>query len=193
MDNQVNIYEAVNRELLGELWRAFGESRTPSEWDGLDGNGGKGSQRFWEYHWTILQMPNVPQRVLDVGSGSTQFFPTLLKRFGIHCEIVDPILNETLEEFAPKAQRFPWVTCISVLEHVEDRPKFCAALDSLDSPIAMTFESGPGGVEHKEMYRCFDVFNNHYLAKMELCPIWADNSAPDKWRPLGVVFLPYTR
>lgn len=135
-------------------------------------------------------MPERCTCVLDVGSGSTQFFPIFLNAaVPAIVEVVDPIINMTLEEFAPKAMGFDWITCISVLEHVEDKPRFCAALDSLDAPIAMTFESGPGGVEHKEMYRCFAQFKNHYLAKMELCPVWADNSAPDKWRPMGVVLL----
>lgn len=169
-----------------------------SEWDGRDGNGGKGSQRFWEYHWVIQQMPERHRYVLDVGSGETQFFPKLLKQVDLNVTMIDPAYDNTTIESYVKSKpdmldTFQWVTCISVLEHVGNKPNFCAALDLLDAPITMTFESGPGGVEHKEMYRCFDAFTNHYLAKMELCPIWADNSAPDKWRPLGVVFLPYTR
>lgn len=191
MDNQVNF-------LLQRLSRVWGNPLMASEWDGRDGNGGKGSQRFWEYHWAIRQMPERHSFVLDVGSGGTQFFPKLLQQGDLRVKMIDPVLNNTtIEAFVGNGVHngysFDWVTCISVLEHVEDKPKFCAALDSIDAPIAMTFESGPGGVEHKDMYRCFDAFTNHYLDKMELCPIWADNSAPDKWRPMGVVFLPFTR
>lgn len=187
--------------LLQSLWRSFGDPASPSEWDGKDDNGGKGSQRFWEYHWVLRQLGSTSY-VVDIGAGKGLFFCNLLMGTGINVIAVDPEIDAsetkhvkgTLEQyvrrgFADYSQE--WVTCISVLEHVEDKPKFCAALDLLKSPIAMTFESGPGGVEHKEMYRCFDAFTNHYLDKMERCPIWADNSAPDKWRPMGVVFLPF--
>lgn len=193
------------------LWERFGSAEHPSEWDGRDGNGGLGSQRFWEYLWT-LQNIVTPQSVLDVGAGESLFFVTLLgDSCGKFSEIValDPTLKQrrsmanyfieprTLEEYRllrgstmPKFNPFDWIICISVLEHVPDKPAFCAALDSFDAPIAMTFEFGEGAVTQAELYKCLREFRRHHISKMELCPVVADNSRADLWRPMALVLMP---
>lgn len=182
------------------LWERWGSANHPAEWDGRDDNGGKGSQRFWEYLWALNQVDVQPYRMfIDVGAGLTCFFGDLLATYGCVVWRVDPVLplegdthrRMLLGDFIsgdPQVLTMPsWVTCISVLEHVDDKQGFCRDLDRFDAPIVLTFECGPGGVEHKEVYRCLDQFKNHHVVRMERCPIWADNSDHDKWRPIGIV------
>lgn len=181
------------------LWESWGSSEHPAEWDGRDGNGGKGSQRFWEYLWALNQISYECFRLfVDVGAGHGCFFAELLSAFGCTVWRVDPLLPKnkihhfpvTLREFVSDPQVIvapSFVTCISVLEHVADKPEFCRDLDQFQAPIVLTFECGPGGVEHKEVYRCLDQFKAHHAVRMERCPLWADNSDHDKWRPMGVV------
>lgn len=179
------------------LWKRWGTAQHPAEWDGREG-GGPGSQRFWEYLWTIDQIGS-PQSVLDVGGGETQFFANLLSEIVPDVSIVDPLVEPApgryrmnLEEFVfqGKARTYDKITCVSVLEHIDDKERFCAALDKLAAPIVLTFELGPGCIEMPEMYRALKQFRQHHIAKMEACPVLADNSAIDKWRPLGIVLEP---
>jgi hypothetical protein len=184
------------------LWERFGTTEHPAEWDGRDGNGGIGSQRFWEYLW-VLQQIGTPQSVLDVGGGAG-FFAAILNDSAIQANVVDPLLPEwgkadfksTLEQFvaasltADNRSGYEWLVSISVLEHVPDKPAFCAALDSFDAPIALTFEFGPGCIEMPEVYRCLAAFKRHHITKMELCPVVADNSDASRWRPFGIVLQP---
>lgn len=189
----------MNTALLQRLWKRWGNPNYPAEWDGSGGNGGKGSQRFWEYLWTINQIGS-PQSVLDVGGGTLGFFSRLLKDHGCKVFVVDPLIdgdavhgcfNRTIESVNPALfTQVDWITCISVLEHVDDKPAFCRALDAYDCPIALTCEFGAGGIDPKTFHRCMDSFQSHHITKLELCPLWAENSAIDKWRPLGVVLLP---
>jgi hypothetical protein len=177
------------------LWERWGDPAFPAEWDGHGGNGGKGSQRFWEYLW-VLDKIGHPQSVLDVGGG-TGFFADLLMDSGVPTKIIDPLasketdyrcsLSEFIDSSVMSSLNFDWIASLSVLEHVEDKDAFCADLDSFNAPIAMTFEFGPGCIEIKEVYRCLSSFKRHHLTLMEICPVWADNSSPDKWRPMGLV------
>ncbi len=181
------------------LWQRFGTNAHPSEWDGRDGNGGKGSQRFWEYLWTLGHL-QPKQWVLDVGGGAG-FFYHLLRDSGFTCTVVDPEADESMGWRIPVEEMvrnyrdalmagYSFLTCISVLEHVADRPAFCAALDQFNTPIALTFEFGPSGVEQKEMYACLREFKRHHLVKMERCPVHADNSGWNNWVPMGIVLMP---
>lgn len=179
------------------LWERWGTTEHPAEWDGHEG-GGKGSQRFWEYLWALDHI-GYAQSVLDIGGGETLFFFNLLSAAIPDVSIVDPLVKEglnrypmTLEQFASSkvVRRYDQVTCISVLEHIEDKERFCHLLDTFDSPIVLTFELGEGCVPMPEMYRCLAQFKHHHVTKMESCPVVADNSAFDKWRPLGVVLEP---
>lgn len=190
------------------LWERWGKKEYPAEWDGREGGGGKGSQRFWEYLWALGTLHQwdkpIPARILDVGSGQLFFAELIGQRTNV--DVVDPdgptpkagsnIVSwaGTIETFVEKEIGvYDWVTCISVLEHVEDKPTFCAALDKFMCPISLTFEFGEGGVSLETVYDCLEEFKNHYLYKMELCPVWADNSAINKWRPMGLLLVPCVR
>lgn len=181
------------------LWERWGTAEHPAEWDGREG-GGRGSQRFWEYLWTLNQINPPDVRVLDVGGGETLFFFNLLSG-GIHIvEIVDPLVEPgdfrakmdlvTYVAARPPSHNYDIVTCVSVLEHVERKEEFCAALDTFRCRIVMTFELGPGCIEMSEMYRLLLQFKRHHITKMESCPVLADNSKVDLWRPIGIVLEP---
>lgn len=178
--------------LQQRLWEWWGDPAHPGEWDGREG-GGKGSQRFWEYLWALNHLPP-STRILDVGSGSG-FFPDLLRTGVYVAESVDPVTDGvdhyqmTLEEYLViGARSWGCVTCISVLEHVEDKPGFCRALDLLQAPIILTCELSHeyDMVTMPALYDCLNQFKKHHVTKMESCPVWADNSEGGKWRPFGI-------
>lgn len=176
------------------LWERWGNAQYPAEWDGRDGGGGKGSQRFWEYLWAVHQLGDGLKSVLDVGAGSHAFFANLLRAANIHAEAVDPELEATelwmhktrLEDFS-EFGRFNWTTCISVLEHIDDKVAFCRALDRCGGPIVLTFEYGEECVDNKSLTQCLAAFQRHHITRMEACPVYAENSSPLKWRPVGLV------
>lgn len=71
------------QQLKKELWKRFGNTKYPAEWDGNIYGGGKLSQRFWEYFKAIeLLNVNSDSIVLDIGGGSPStgagFFASLL-------------------------------------------------------------------------------------------------------------------
>jgi hypothetical protein len=176
------------------LWERWGDPEYPAEWDGRHGNGGKGSQRFWEYLWVLNELGTM-ESVLDVGAGKDLFLAKLLRDTGHDVTAVDPQLDVnpiTLEEFVSKPPHihFSIVTCISVLEHISDKPAFCRALDTFKRPIVMTLEFGPGGIENRVLTQCLAEFKNHHVDHMEACPVWAENSDPLRWRPLGITLAP---
>ena len=182
------------------LWQRWGDPAHPAEWDGREGNGGKCSQRFWEYLW-VLNHIGEPSSILDVGGGQNTFFKDLLKD-DVFFVVVDPLAptsasgdshGMTVEQYAAtKRLSFKCVTCISVLEHVTDKDAFCAALDSFPCPIVMTLELGEGCVTMPQLYQCLRQFMNHHVTVMEACPVVADNSYGGRWRPLGLVLEPNT-
>jgi hypothetical protein len=194
-------------KLLRLLWQWWGDKDHPAEWDGRVYGGGKVSQRMWEYFWAVNQMAPTWKRLVDIGSGPTQFFPSLLRAVGCRVVSIDPEIKTQGDDFGMPLSQFvamvddgEWFDCvfsISVLEHVPpaDRPQFIADLDKFKkSVIVMTMELGPQNstwppvlVEELAM---FSQMKNHYLTKMEACPIWAPNSCPALWRPLGLVFYP---
>jgi 2-polyprenyl-3-methyl-5-hydroxy-6-metoxy-1,4-benzoquinol methylase len=188
--------------LAQTLWEWWGRRDHPAEWDGRKLGGGKGSQRFWEYLWTVQNLPP-SRRVLDVGGGDNLFLADLLSTKIPEIWCLDPeiplakrsgrYLPLTLQQFlsseAGHTELFDSVTCVSVLEHVGDKADFCRQLDTIRAPIVLTFE-----LAYKEdlvtMPMVYDVFaqmQHHYVARMEVCPVWADNSNFGQWRPLGVV------
>lgn len=200
--------------LKQELWRRWGTGIIPAEWDGAmyggkKAGGGKCSQRFWEYLWLLDQLSGNESKVLDVGSGSHLFLPKLLRTQLAYVEAVDPyVLSDDLmdrkmdiaswlgqPDVVPS--QYDCVTCISVLEHVLDQPAFCSDLDKLSSAkIIMTMELGQEPplwnyqLTMKRLYASLDMFKTHYVTKMEMCPIWADNSSGGYWRPFGLVLFP---
>lgn len=86
---------------------------------------------------------------------------------------------------------------VSVLEHCANRFAFCAALDTLPCPVLLTCEFCRDGsdmahclVPLSVLTRCIGEFKYHYLARMDSCPVCAENSRDGEWRPLGLLFLP---
>ena len=192
---------ARETDLRQTLWSWWGQPGHPAEWDGRYYGGGKGSQRFWEYLWALGQLPPC-RRILDVGAGQSLFLPDLLSTQIDEVWAVDPQIPPSRQNARYRAQTlsdfvnqdvarmvdFDCVTCISVLEHIDDKPKFCRELDSISAPIVMTFELAYEAnlVTMPMVYDCFAQFQNHYVSKMEVCPVWADNSGFGQWRPIGV-------
>lgn len=180
------------------LWERWGSAEHPAEWDGRELGGGKGSQRFWEYLWALDRVGNAGS-ILDIGGGQQAFFANLLSAVMDDVSVVDPLIEDgmgrfamTLDQFAAGyvVRKYDLITCISVLEHVEDKDRFCHLLDTFEAPIVLTFELGEGCIPMWEMYRCLDQFKHHHVTKMEACPVLADNSSFDKWRPMGIALAP---
>ncbi len=132
----------VTKALKIELWKRFGTKEYPAEWDGFVYGGGKLSQRYWEYFKAIemldLQSDSV---VLDIGGGSpvtgVGFFPSLMSKHVKKVIIMDKNIDnikdvppnielvknhasaKTLQEMLTKNDNITHVSCVSVLEHVE--------------------------------------------------------------------------
>ncbi len=196
-------------QLKKNLWKSWGRPEFPSEWDGNNFGGGKCSQMFWEYLFTIDNLPvtlNTDSIILDVGSGDKKFLPSLIRRH-CRCIAVDPSLPKESEDDIPKIfnrnlalqlSEMPVnaVTCVSVLEHIADQEEFVRCLDIIKAPIILTFEFGhdPPKFDHqvtpKKLYGICKVINNHYVDRIEKSPILADNS-DGGWWPLGLRLLPF--
>ncbi len=84
----------VNDTLKAALWKSYGSSTTPAEWDGHIYGGGKLSQRFWEYQQTIelLELTRASV-VLDIGGGSPAggagFFARLIAPYVKQVHVMD--------------------------------------------------------------------------------------------------------
>jgi 2-polyprenyl-3-methyl-5-hydroxy-6-metoxy-1,4-benzoquinol methylase len=191
------------------LWERWGSNDFPAEWDGVHYGGGKGSQRYWEYLWVLTQLSGSERRILDVGAGPKRFLPRLLREAFSHVEAVDPALG--LEDAQhhrtelgawisrdPKSpERFDCVTCVSVVEHLQDPTILFRDLARFEkAKIVITLELGfdPPGFDFqltmREIYAGLACFGAHYLSRMEVCPVWADNSNSGHWRPFGMVLAP---
>lgn len=198
------------KELKKELYSRWGDIKYPSEWDGNFFGGGKGSQRFWEYLWTIEQL-NSSKKIFDVGCGQSKFFPRLLEKNIAYVYACDPqieyekgrntvYIKGTLEECfdkIPYNNNFNTITCVSVLEHIEDHTLICKYLSKFTtSRIICTLEYGftPRAFNYQVipqvLYKFFSMMPNHYIEKMELCPVYCEDSHNGYWRPLGIVLDP---
>jgi SAM-dependent methyltransferase len=168
-----------------------------------------GLQRYWEYLWTLRNLPEGVASVVDIGCGDASLFTDILAAENywqiLACdpealpETAHPAIRffqagaeEFVETIAP-GQVIDAVVCVSVLEHVEDRPGFCAALDKLNCPILLTFEFCrddsdmahcliPLGV----LNQCLMRFERHYVSRMEQCPVYAENSRMGEWVPVAI-------
>ena len=198
----------LKNRLKKELWLRWDTPEHPAEWDGNVFGGGKCSQRFWEYLFVIDNLQDTlceKSVILDVGSGITNFLPNLLRKY-CRCIAVDPSLApdhqdniatvfnaelvNTLSECAVDA-----VTCVSVLEHMEEHNEFITALDLIKAPLIITFEYGPSPAAFQyqltmeKVYQFSKALKNHYVTRIEKSPVVADNSN-GYWYPLGMVFFP---
>lgn len=200
--------------LKQDLWRSWRVLK-PSEWDGgQNRGGGLGSQRFWEYFWTISRLPSSAKIFADVGSGETDFLPWLMRRNGYRVDSIDPLapletgnlsslgssyrmlLDEFLKGNDPDA--YMCVTCVSVAEHLPDPTVLFRDLAKFRfARIVCTLELGPDPqafdwqLTMGKLYGCLESMrDSHYLSEMESCPVWADNSSGGRWRPFGIVLEP---
>lgn len=132
----------ITEQLKKDLWKFFGTTEYPAEWDGIVYGGGKLSQRYWEYLATIQYLNlNSDSVLLEVGGGSPQtgygFFSAILKKYVKKIIILDPNLSPTankpnnIEYVAENANyenlknifsthKITHVSCISVFEHIDD-------------------------------------------------------------------------
>ena len=202
----------MKEKIKKSLWEMWGSRELPAEWDGKINGGGKGGQRFWEYFWVLDNLDYLRiDRLLDVGAGNLLFFPKLISSVCEDIWAIDPDINESctnnqilktnLSGFIEKHEdlTFDIITCISVLEHMPEQEQisFCADLDRFTgSTIILTFEFGkhPSAWNYQlnifSVYKCLNEFKNHYMNKIEQCPVWCENSNNGYWRPLGIVLKP---
>lgn len=196
-------------QLKRSLWERWGNPEFPAEWDGTHYGGGKGSQRYWEYLWVVGQLSGKERRLLDVGAGQKLFLPRLLTGVLPRVEAVDPELPLEDARHHPislgtwigrnpgSVPEFDCVTCVSVVEHLQDpREIFRDLARFKKARVIVTLELGfdPPGFEYQltlqKLYQGLGCFQDHYLDRMESCPVWADNSKGGYWRPFGMVLEP---
>jgi hypothetical protein len=179
-----------------------------------------GLQRYWEYEWVLRTLQDLWKAeatdlncIVDVGCGDTELFTSILateNRWKVVACDPEPApegLHPTIDYRQQSAEDFcrevapglaiDAVVSVSVLEHCENRFAFCEALDSLPVPILLTCEfcRDDSDMAHclvplSVLTRCIEHMPNHYLARMEECPVWAENSRNGEWRPLAMLFLP---
>ena len=132
----------ITRKLKAELWRRFGTSDYPAEWDGRVHGGGKLSQRHWEYFIGVGLLDLAPDSsVLDLGGGSPAtgagFFASLLAREIRKVTVLDPNVaegaesgnrveliralgdHETVAQVLKARPDITHISSISVLEHIQ--------------------------------------------------------------------------
>jgi len=133
----------VTTQLKELLWKSYGTTEHPAEWDGYVYGGGKISQRFWEYLIAIDMLGLTKDSVLiDIGGGSPvtglSIFPQLIAKAGIKLVVVDQdfgllengvLENVTLEYGIAdhetltrliKKYKPTHISSISVLEHATE-------------------------------------------------------------------------
>lgn len=132
---------SLNEKLKAALWRSYGSSAYPAEWDGKVYGGGKLSQRFWEYHQAIELLELTPDSVvLDIGGGSpvtgAGFFTRVIAPHVKAVHVMDVNIGEsnetasnivfhrslasyeTLSKLLKNHPQITHVACISVFEHI---------------------------------------------------------------------------
>jgi SAM-dependent methyltransferase len=98
--------------------------------------------RRWEYGMALRAAKQVPLEAvplaLDVG-GTGSPLRAMLERDGFLCQIIDPKEGTTLAEARVKKQSAPLVTCVSVIEHVDDVLSFICDLEQVVKPGGVLF------------------------------------------------------
>jgi len=104
--------------------------------------------RRWEYAmalkavrtWETDRQAHV---AVDVGGAGSPFHSMLSDELGCHVDLVDPAYAPRPRSLEEHVQRHPnladIVTCISVIEHVEDLETFCYHLATLVAPGGLLF------------------------------------------------------
>lgn len=102
--------------------------------------------RRWEYAMALRAISVWQQshhgliHAVDVGGGGSPLSKMLNSVLGVSVEVVDPTVNLTLAEHLHSGARLAdVVTCVSVLEHVEDLSGFLYHLSCLVAPGGLLF------------------------------------------------------
>ena len=111
---------------------------------------GQHERRRWEYAmalkalatWKVLDPERAKSTAgaIDVGGAGSNLNQMLSRAWNDNpCMVVDPAVNTSAAEAAAAGFSSYVVTCVSVLEHVEDEWEFLSALDKLVRPGGMLF------------------------------------------------------
>lgn len=128
--------------------------------------------RRWEYALALdvlCRWPSAQRHLVDVG-GAGSPFASIVGELGWHPDLIDPAVpgGHTLaEEVTLRHPRLAdVVTCISVLEHVEDLDQFCYHLGCLVRPgglLFLTMDYCDGYALAAEHFRVPDTYHFHWM------------------------------
>ena len=123
--------------------------------------------RRWEYALALRAMGrsfNPPKRHIDVGGAGSPFV-RMTEAYGWFPTIVDPEVNRSLAEYLElRPHLADAVTCLSVLEHVDDLDQFCYHLSCLVAPgglLVLTFDYCKQPGFHKPV----DTYHFHWMRR----------------------------
>lgn len=155
-------------------------------------SGQASEHRRWEYAMALRALTvwsethhGVLHNVTDVGGAGSPFPGLLHQVTGEPVTVVDPTMNMTLEEYVHSGPRLAdVVTCLSVIEHVEDLHAFLFHLSCLVAPGGLLFltmdcwdKGGPDTAHFSWMRkRIFSLYE------------WRNMGAPD-----GSTFMDFER
>jgi hypothetical protein len=144
--HRVRLPMNITRQLKAELWKRFGSTETPAEWDGHVYGGGRLSQRFWEYFKALELLDlDADSVVVDIGGGSNAtcmgFFAALLSTSVKKVIVFDPNISQSaiapknvefvrsrasfyeLRDFMINRPELTHVASISVFEHIDPKTR----------------------------------------------------------------------
>jgi len=152
---------------------------------------GQHEARRWEYamalhavrRWKEADPKRGSSRVgaVDVGGAGSNLNAMLTRVMGAPATIVDPNVNIPVEELDGSIDFSSYVvTCISVLEHVEDEWGFLTAVDRLVRPgglLFLTMDCWDGGIGDKDTAHFFWMRHHIYntITWMELAERFVNN------------------
>ena len=135
--------------------------------------------RRWEYalalwaiwHWKDGRDARYPRGIVDVGGNGSPFW-RMAAPLTAWVQVIDPAENTTLETYLTSLASRPTlvdvVTCISVLEHVEDLDQFCYHLSCLVAPgglLFLTMDYCDGFADARDAFRVPDTYHFHWMRK----------------------------
>jgi len=144
--------------------------------------------RRWEYalalraayQWMTGRDYRYPRAVADIGGAGSPFRLMLGAQARSHVEVIDPDLNYPLAHYLTavdtEPQLFDLVTCLSVLEHVDELDRFCYHLGCLVAPggllfLTMDYCDDPSYTEPEDHYHFSwmrkRIFNAETLGRIE--------------------------
>lgn len=151
------------------------------------------AQNAWWDTSNLLRHRNTT--VIDVGGAGSPFW----KMIGGDVFVVDPKENETLEDHILDADLASQVFCLSVIEHVEDLPRFLYHLGCLVAPGGLLFLTTDCREEERPGDPLFPVDDRHFNwdRRRIFTPgslQWVRGTLSDShFTPLGDLDLTYTQ